>query len=459
MTGDTDLRLAGLTLRQTCTVDLGRDARPANEPKDPGGEFYQKLRAKLFEPPNTPLEREVEDARLLFDDLLVEAACAPRPQHPDRPAMSDDLQTSAVPNQSEIVCIVMYFLSLKSRCAVLVVGSDDKSEIHRSLAVRMTVVIADVLEQSLVRSRSNHTPDDVFARLDLPVLSLIMYLAKKVVAAKNSRKVSAKISRLVASRARLGLEFSRLVASSALVLLELSSLVASRALVRLEFASRAVRPLVCRRQAEDMMCIDLLLAPAVRGENSYREQITVRVLSSEEQEQLALVRASFSVGVETKQFCELESPRVENMLVPETSMCRWKCQSAGRYYACAGDREVPLEMQVAAVRRDLVLHAMVKVMPTMLSDPTFDVEIAIVEKLLYETAQRILNAVVDHLLSLRSHPETSAQKLPTLANLGVFELVDRSSQAKVAQTLINSLVDRLRPIGLSEVNPVLARLP
>lgn len=139
----------------------------------------------------TPLERIDDDARLPFGDARLPLDNdARRPQNGNRPAQPDDLQTSAVPNLSEIIFFVVYFLSLKSRCARIVMGADDQCEIHRSLAVRLKCEakfsIINVWGQTSLCSLPNHTPDDVFVRLDKPIVSLIMYFTHQVVAAPKN---------------------------------------------------------------------------------------------------------------------------------------------------------------------------------------------------------------------------------------------------------------------------------
>lgn len=165
--------------------------------------------------------------------------------------------------------------------------------------------------------------------------------------------------------------------------------------------------------------------------------------------QLARVCAIKSVGVETKQLCELE-PQVGSTLLPETSGCRWRCKSAGGDDARGGDREVSVELHVATVGWDLTQHVMVKATPSlMLTDPTVDVELVIMEEPVYETAQRSLNAETSLCLLPHWQPETTAQLLHLVAIVAMSYLADRSSQAKVVLTLINSPIDH-RATDLSE---------
>lgn len=469
---DTDVRCVnGLTLRQTLARDYDNMLK-GKEPKVMGSLYYNRLKECFKPPATTHAGLTVRDASLPIAPALLRAMCAAQRQHPDRSPLSAYLQTAQLPNQSELVGLFRFFVTLKSKCMKQLACSMDavryvaRLKLHTHFAVEFEAVRAwvdETLEQALARSRANKHTDVVFVSLNRPLLNLIMPSADldKIVKAKgNLSPLMDEVCRLVAS-SQTGLKLfagavEGILATKLKELIDesISDALAAQGQVSAEALADAQRQ--CLAVVQAMPCIDMI--PRRRCVIlQYRcQDIKLRVSSVSEQVQLAFACATKSIGVSSKHLPELW---IEDMLIKAGTTGPWKAKLPASLFEAAAAARSRLETAVKdadVVTGDLVSHAMTKAGPDLLViDPTFRIEMAIVDELVSDaTGTRVMNAILACLPEAGKHlePETSAQKLHAFATSPGFALVDRQAQerVKVVQIVINSLVEQ-RPPDLSEV--------
>ena len=112
---DIDVRKAeGMSLRQRLQHDQESHAA-GKEPKVMGAVYYQSLRA-MYKPPPKLHELKVADSKLAISPQLVSAMCAAQRAHADRSPLTAWMQTVTAINQSEMVGLARYWMTLKVRC-------------------------------------------------------------------------------------------------------------------------------------------------------------------------------------------------------------------------------------------------------------------------------------------------------------------------------------------------------
>lgn len=465
---DTDVRCnsRGMTLRQVLLADM-QAHKEGRDPRIMGALYYQNLKTEFKSDQGRFSQLSVKDPTLAVSPALVKAIYATRRAHPERSEICAYLQTCTLPNQSEVVGLCRYFSQLRPRCIKQLAAAMDACRFLARLKIAdkypeeygiIKPWVDEALEQALIRSRANKTPDTVFCEIHRELLGLVLRLDdldRVSQCGGNWVGVSEYISNLVAS-SQTGYRLF-LVAIEAVIACKvaqviadrISSLLAQKKSISVEAAKLHERD--TQQLVSEIDSLDMLPARRTIALRCLGEPVSIKVQSYQEQVQMSYAASIKSVGVAK---ASLKKLWVEDMFVNPGGDGGVAATFPKAHFVSANvarERLSQLISDNSATTGDLVRHVVGKFSKDLLlTDPSFKVELSIIDELVSDSGgARMQRAIIRCLPTLTTHmaPEEAAQRLHILRAGAWFQIADRSSQekCKVVQSLVNSLVEAKPP--------------